>query len=452
MVRDLARRLNKQVKLEIIGQSTPVDRDILKKLEAPLTHMIRNALAHGIEVPEVRAAAGKPVEGTVRLEAFHRGGMLAITVSDDGQGIDFKHLRQKIVDRHLTSPETATQLTEAEIIEFLFLPGFSTADQVTEISGRGVGLDIARNMVQEVGGSIRALSQPGKGTSFHFQLPLTLSVVRTLIVEISDEPYAFPLARVDQIVKLDQSEIYVVEGRQYFSKDDRNIGLIVAHHVLERPEPSSANEVLCVVVISDQSNVYGLVVDQFLGERDLVVRPLDPRLGKVRDISASALMDDGSPVLIVDVSDLVRSIDNLLNSGQLRPVDVNKAKKASDRKRLLVVDDSITVRETTRKLLQNRGYNVDVAVNGMDAWTAIRSNHYDLVVSDIDMPRMNGIELVKQIKEHPKLHSLPVIIVSYRDREDDRIQGMEAGADYYIAKSSFHDDTLVNAIVDLIGK
>ncbi|OUL19308.1 hybrid sensor histidine kinase/response regulator [Nostoc sp. 106C] len=452
MVRDLARRLNKQVKLEIIGQSTPVDRDILKKLEAPLTHMIRNAIAHGIEAPEVRAAAGKPFEGTVRLEAFHRGGMLAITVSDDGQGIDFEHLRQKIIDRHLTSPETATQLTEAEIIEFLFLPGFSTADQVTEISGRGVGLDIARSIVQEVGGSIRALSQPGKGTSFHFQLPLTLSVVRTLIVEISDEPYAFPLARVDQIVKLNQSEIYVIEGRQYFTKDDRNIGLIVAHHVLERPEPSSANEVLCVVVISDQSNVYGLVVDQFLGERDLVVRPLDPRLGKVRDISASALMDDGSPVLIVDVSDLVRSIDNLLNSGQLRPVDVNKAKKASDRKRLLVVDDSITVRETTRKLLQNRGYNVDVAVNGMDAWTAIRSNHYDLVVSDIDMPRMNGIELVKQIKEHPKLHSLPVIIVSYRDQEDDRIQGMEAGADYYIAKSSFHDDTLVNAIVDLIGK
>lgn len=452
MVRDLARRLDKQVKLEIVGQSTPVDRDILKKLEAPLTHMIRNTLDHGIESPEVRAAVGKPIEGTVRLEAFHRGGMLAISVSDDGQGIDFERLRQKIVDRNLTSPEAAAQLTEAEITEFLFLPGFSTADQVTEISGRGVGLDIAKSMVQEVGGTIRALSQPGKGTNFHFQLPLTLSVVRTLIIEISDEPYAFPLARVDQIVKLTKSDIHVVEGRQYFTKDDQNIGLIAAHHVLDLPEASSANDVLSVVVISDQPNVYGLVVDQFLGERDLVVRPLDPRLGKVRDISASALMDDGSPVLIVDVADLVRSIDNLLNSGQLQPVDVNKPKKSNDRKRLLVVDDSTTVREMTRKLLQNRGYNVDIAVNGMDAWTAIRSNHYDLVLSDIDMPRMNGIELVKQIKAHPTLQSLPVIIVSYRDREDDRIQGMEAGADYYIAKSSYHDDTLVNAIIDLIGQ
>ena len=207
-------------------------------------------------------------------------------------------------------------------------------------------------------------------------------------------------------------------------------------------------------MISDQSNAYGLVIDKFLGERDLVVRPLDPRLGKVRDISASALMDNGLPVLIMDVSDLVQSVDNLLNSGQMRFVDVNKPKKAKGNacQRILVVDDSIAVREMTRKLLQNRGYDVDVAVNGMDAWIAIRSNHYDLVLSDIDMPRMNGIELVKQIKDHPTFHLLPVIIVSYRDAEYDRLQGMEAGADYYITKSSFHDDTLVNAIVDLIGQ
>jgi two-component system, chemotaxis family, sensor histidine kinase and response regulator WspE len=452
MVRDLARQLQKQVKLEIMGQSTPVDRDILKKLEAPLTHIIRNAVDHGIESSEARAAAGKPMEGTIRLEAFHRGGMLAISVSDDGRGIDLERMRQQIVDRNLAAPETAAQLTEAEIIEFLFLPGFSTTEQVTEISGRGVGLDIAKSMVQEVGGTIRATSQWQKGTHFHFQLPLTLSVVRTLMVEIAGEPYAFPLARIDQIVKLDNADIYVVEGRQYFTRDGQNIGLIAAHHILDLPEPLATADALCVVVISDQANAYGLLVDQFLGERDLVVRPLDSRLGKVQDISASALMDDGSPVLIVDVFDLVRSIDHLLHSGQLRPIDVNKAKKRAERKRLLVVDDSITVREMTRKLLQNRGYDVDVAVNGMDAWTAIRSKPYNLVLSDIDMPRMNGIELVKKIKDHPTFQALPVIIVSYRDREDDRIQGMEAGANYYITKSSFHDDTLVNAIVDLIGQ
>ena len=239
-----------------------------------------------------------------------------------------------------------------------------------------------------------------------------------------------------------------------FPKDGQNIGLIAASHVLDLPEALSSDDAICVVAIGDRSNAYGLVIDKFLGERDLVVCPLDRRLGKVRDISASALMDNGLPVLIMDVSDLVQSIDNLLNSGQMRPVDVNKAKKAKGnaRQRILVVDDSINVREMTRKLLQNRGYDVDVAVNGMDAWIAIRSNHYDLVLSDIDMPRMNGIELVKQIKDRPTFPLLPVIIVSYRDGEDERIQGMEAGADYYITKSSFHDDTLVNAIVDLIGQ
>jgi two-component system sensor histidine kinase and response regulator WspE len=450
MVRDLARQLNKQVKLDITGKGTPVDRDILKKLEAPLTHILRNAVDHGIELPDERVAAGKAPGGTVRLEAFHRGGMLAITVSDDGRGIDPEQLRQQVVDRKLATAEMAARFTEAELLEFLFLPGFSTIQQVTEISGRGVGLDIAKNMVQEVGGTVRVTSQAQKGTSFNFQLPLTLSVARTLLVEISGEPYAFPLARVDQIVRLDRADLSIVEGRHYFTKDGINIGLIAAYQVLELPEPAELAEALCVVVLSDPSNAYGLVVDKFLGEKDLVVRPLDPRFGKVRDISASALMDDGSPILIVDVFDLMQSTDSLLNSGRLSKVGL-QSQRQSDRKRILVVDDSITVREMERKLLQSKGYDVEVAVNGVDGWSAIRTKNYDLIISDIDMPRMNGIELTRQVKNHPRLHSTPVIIVSYRDREDDRLQGLEAGADYYLAKSSFEDDTLLNAVVQLIG-
>ena len=451
MVRDLARQLNKQVKLDIVGKGTPVDRDILKKLEAPLTHILRNAVDHGLELPAERVTAGKSPEGTVRLEALHRGGMLAITISDDGRGIDLEQLRQKVVDRNLATAEMGARFTEAELLEFLFLPGFSTTEQVTEISGRGVGLDIAKNMVQEVGGTVRITSQAQKGTSFYFQLPLTLSVVRTLLVEISGEPYAFPLARVDQIVRVDRADISVVEGRHYFTKDEINIGLIAAHQVLDLPEPIEVAEALCVVVISDPSNAYGLVVDKFLGEKDLVVRPLDPRFGKVRDISASALMDDGSPILIVDVFDLVQSTDSLLNSGRLSKVGLNRQPNQTERKRILVVDDSITVREMERKLLQSKGYDVEVAVNGVDGWSAIRTKNYDLVISDIDMPRMNGIELTRQVKNHPRLHSTPIIIVSYRDREDDRLQGLEAGADYYLTKSSFEDDTLVKAVVELIG-
>ncbi|WP_424100467.1 response regulator [Moorena producens] len=453
MIRDIARKLNKKVKLEINGKSTAVDRDILQKLEAPLTHILRNSVDHGIEPPQDRVAMGKPAQGTVRLEAVHRGGMLSITVADDGKGIDPEKLREKIVRKKMITSEMASQLAEHELMEFLFLPGFSTAKQVTEISGRGVGLDIAKSMAQEVGGTLRATSKLGQGTSFHFQLPLTLSVIRTLLVDIYGEPYAFPLARIDKIVMVDRNEIYVVENRQYFTLNDENIGLVAAHQVLELDDSYIKSETLPVVIISDQSNRFGLVVDKFLGERDLVVRPLDPRLGKVQDINAAALMGDGSPILIVDVSDLVRSIDNLLNNRQLSQVSGDPDDTDIQQpKRILVVDDSITVRQMERKLLENQGYEVEIAVNGMDGWNAVRTNPYDLVISDIDMPRMNGIELVSHIKSHDKLKSIPVIIISYKDREQDRIQGLEAGADYYLTKSSFHDDSLLNAVIDLIGE
>jgi two-component system, chemotaxis family, sensor histidine kinase and response regulator WspE len=452
MIRDLARKLNKQVRLDIQGKATSVDRDILKKLEAPLTHILRNAADHGIELPADRIAAGKPAEGIIRLEAFHRGGMLAISIIDDGRGINPEWLRQKVISKKLATPEMVAQLKDAELLEFIFLPGFSTAQQVTEISGRGVGLDIAKSMAQEVGGNVRAVSQVGKGTSFHFQLPLTLSVVRTLLVAVAGNPYAIPLARIDHVLTIERSEISDIENRQYFTLNQQNIGLIPAHQVLHLPPTAPTSESLFVVVISEQSNVYGLVVDQFLGERDLVVRPLDPRLGKVPDISASSLLGDGTPVLIVDVSDMVRSIDRLLSHQMVAKLDLDAVGAKDHRKKILVVDDSITVREMERKMLENCGYHVDVAINGAEGWSAVRTQTYDLVISDVDMPKMNGIELVRQIKTHSRLKQLPVIIVSYRDREEDRIQGLDAGADYYLTKSSFQDDSFVGAVIDLIGR
>jgi two-component system, chemotaxis family, sensor histidine kinase and response regulator WspE len=460
MVRDISRQLNKQVKLEIIGKSTSVDRDILSKLEAPLTHILRNAIDHGIEMPEDRLALGKPAEGSVRLEAFHRGGMLSVTIADDGKGIDAETVRQRIIQQNLAPAEVAARMTDAELMEFLFLPGFSLSRQVTELSGRGVGLDIAKSMVQEVGGTVRAISQPGKGTSFLFQLPLTLSVIRTLLVEVAGEPYAFPLARIDRILTLQPSEITSIENRPYFTLDGKHIGLIAAAQVLELPIAPLPDAPIWVVTLSDAANTYGLWVDGCLGERELVVRPLDSRLGKVPDISAAALLEDSALVLIIDVSDLVQSMNTLLTSNRLLSVSAtanpqptqSDAIAPHDLKRVLVVDDSITVREMERKLLQNRGYRVEVAVDGMEGWNAVRAQPYDLVISDIDMPRMNGIELIQQIKQHPRLKSIPVIVVSYRDREEDRLQGLEAGADYYLTKSSFHDDTLIEAVRDLIGE
>ncbi|MBD1842598.1 response regulator [Cyanobacteria bacterium FACHB-63] len=450
MVRDLARQLGKQVKLSILGENTAVDRDILTKLEAPLTHLLRNALDHGIEPPEERISAGKSSEGTIQLEAFHRGGMLVITVSDDGRGIDPNQVRQQVIRRQLAPPEVARRMTHAELMEFLFLPGFSLSKKVTELSGRGVGLDIAKAMAQEVGGTVRAIASPGTGTSFHFQLPLTLSVVRTLLVEVSGEQYAFPLSRIDRVLRLDRAEISLVENQPYFTFNDQNIGLISLAQVFDLPHTTALPDSLCVVILSYQSAQYGLIVDRTLGERELVVRPLDPRLGKVQDINAAALMTDGSLILIVDVSDLVRSINTLLDAGRLTAPRHTETTEL--RKRILVVDDSITVREVERKLLEKQGYQVDVAIDGMEGWNAVRNQAYDLVITDIDMPRMNGIELIQQVKASPHLRSTPVIVVSYRDRESDRLQGLEAGADYYLTKNSFQDDSLIQAVVDLIGQ
>ena len=454
MVREVARELGKEVRYEVRGESTGVDRDILDRLEAPLGHLIRNALDHAIEPPGERVAAGKAPAGTVRLDARHSAGTLQISLSDDGRGIDARRLRSQVVDRGLASAEMAGRLSEAELLEFLFLPGFSTKDAVTEISGRGVGLDVVQDMVKSVGGMVRVASKPGRGTRFTLQLPITMSVIRALLVRIAGEPYAFPLNRIDRIVRVDRADVRRLEGRAHFLLDGQLVGLVEAVMVLGLPDPGGGDDPMSVVVVSDRAHRFGMVVDGFLGERDLEVRPLDPRLGKPPDINSASVLDDGWPVLIVDVEDLVRSIDNLLGGRRLRspagPSAAAGARKAI--KRILVVDDSITVRELERQLLEGRGYAVDVAVDGVDGWNAVRVGDYHLVISDVDMPRMDGIGLVRSIKQDPRLKSTPVVIVSYKDREEDRMRGLDAGADGYLTKSSFHDRTFLDAVADLIGE
>ena len=455
LVRDVSRSLGKQVRLEVRGEQTGVDRDILEKLEAPLSHLIRNALDHGIEQSERREAAGKPPVGTILLEARHRAGMLQITVTDDGEGIDIGHLKSRAVTLGLVSPQVADQLSAAELLEFLFLPGFSTKSVVSEISGRGVGLDVVQSMTKAVGGSVRVATQTGRQTVFTLQLPITMSVIRALLVDIVGEPYAFPLTRIDQILSCRRDDIRTVEGRQYVDRDGVAIGLVLAAQVLDLNVSAVpvADDALSVVVISDRGKQFGMIVTAFLGERDLEVRPLDPRLGKVPDINSASLLENGDPVLIVDVDDLVRSIDGLLMGRRLTRVEFARmAEPARRRKRILVVDDSITVRELERQLLQSRGFDVDVAVDGMDGWNAIRGGQYDLVVSDVDMPRLDGIGLVSLIKADPARRDIPIVIVSYKDREEDRLRGLEAGANRYLTKTSFHDQTFLNTIIDLIGE
>jgi two-component system sensor histidine kinase and response regulator WspE len=453
MVRDVARSLGKKVRWALVGESTQVDRDILDLLEAPLGHMLRNALDHGIETPAVRLAHGKPEEGTLTLDARHTAGALLITVSDDGAGIDLDALRASIVRKKLASEETAARLSEAELLEFLFLPGFSLRDQVTEVSGRGVGLDAVHDVVKRVRGTVRITHEPGLGTRVQLQLPLTLSVIRSLLVEVAGEPYAVPLAHVNRTLHVSRAEIELLEGHQHIAFSGRRIGVVTAHQILDTAPPADESGTVSMIVIGDGPQTYGVVVDRFLGERMLVVQPLDPRLGKIRNITAGALMENGDPVLIADVDDWLRSVERLVAGGDLKHTQhgvAHAAQRAT--RRVLVVDDSLTVRELERKLLATRGYDVTIAVDGMDGWNAVRGERFDLVITDIDMPRMDGIELVTLIKRDPQLQSLPVMIVSYKDREEDRRAGLNAGADYYLAKGSFHDEALLDAVRDLIGE
>ncbi|SAK63704.1 CheA signal transduction histidine kinase [Caballeronia arationis] len=454
MVRDVARSLGKEVRLVIVGETTQVDRDILDMLDGPLGHLLRNAVDHGIESPEMRRALGKPAEGTITLEARHSAGSLFISVTDDGAGIDIDSLRRAVVRKDLASEATAGRLSDAELLEFLFLPGFSMRDTVTDVSGRGVGLDAVQDAVRQMRGSVRVIpdAQAHEGTRFLLQLPLTLSVIRSLIVEVAGEPYGLPLAHVVRTLVLPASEIDTLEGHQHFSFDGRRFGLVTAHQVLQAGTFDAAGDMLNVVVIGQGATSYGVVVDRFLGERMLVVQPLDKRLGKVRNVAAGALMENGDPLLIADLDDWLRSVEKLVAGGEIGRVGVGAARVETVAKRVLVVDDSLTVRELERKLLASRGYDVTIAVDGMDGWNAVRGERFDLVITDIDMPRLDGIELVALIRRDAQLANLPVMIVSYKDRPEDRQRGLDAGADYYLAKGSFHDQTLLDAVRDLIGE
>jgi two-component system, chemotaxis family, sensor histidine kinase and response regulator WspE len=452
LVREVSRMLGKEVKLVTRGDQTPVDRDILERLETCIGHIVRNAIDHGIEAPEERVAAGKPAIGCLTIAAEHTAGALRIRIADDGRGIDPERLRRAVVRKGLSREEVAAQLSEAELLEFMFLPGFTSRDTVTEVSGRGYGLDAVHTIIKDLGGKLSVASQPGRDTTFELNLPLTLSVLRTLVVDVAGEPYAFPLGRLFRAVMLSPEQVDSIEGRLSFMLGNEQVGLVSAHQVLQLPGAATTGDLLHVVVLGAADRKFGLIVDAFLGEERVLVKPLDARLGKIKDVSAACVLPNGRPVLIFDVDDVMRSIELLISGGRLaRPRDLVK-ETAERHKRVLVVDDSFTVRELERKVLAASGYEVGLAVDGLDGWNAICADRYDLVITDIDMPRMDGIELVRRIRHDARFDQTPVIIVSFKDREEDRRRGMDAGADYYLAKSSFDDESLRTAVVRLIGE
>jgi two-component system sensor histidine kinase and response regulator WspE len=441
LVRDTARELGKQVRLEVLGETTRVDRDILERLEAPVSHLITNAIDHGIETPEERTARGKPAEAWLRIHARHENGRLVITVQDDGRGVYPDELRERVVTRGLVTQETASGLSDAELLEFLFLPGFSTRESVNAVSGRGVGLNVVQSMVQEAGGSVVVRSEPNAGTTFRLTLPVTRSVIRVIRIQVEGELYAVPLVRIDRVAHL---ELVAAADRATAPTVEFNgahVPVVALGPLLglsSRPLPSGAVPVLLCGGLA-------FAVDQLVDEVELPVRRLDPRLGKIPGVSAASLDEDGLPLLILDVEDLIQTALG-------RPASTGgEVGGESSAPHILVVDDSHTVREMERRLLVRAGYQVTTAQNGQEAWNLLRLNDYDLLISDIDMPQMNGIELVTKVRANARLARMPVIILSYKGRDEDRRRGLDAGADFYLTKGDFQNENFRQAVVDLIG-
>jgi two-component system sensor histidine kinase and response regulator WspE len=439
LVRDTSRELGKSVKLEILGENTQVDRDILDRLEAPISHLITNAIDHGIELPSQRTAAGKPAEAHLRIHAGHENGRLVITVRDDGAGIDPEKIRERVFRRNLAPLETIRGLSEAELLEFLFLPGFSTRDTTSVLSGRGVGLNVVQSMVQEAGGAVTVSSTLGTGTVFRLTLPVTRSVIRVIRLLADGELFSVPMVRVDHVACIEP------EGgadKPEVRWNDQTYPVIVLASLLGldvQPLPKRPVPLLF-------SGGFAFAVDRFVDQAELSVRRLDPRLGKIPGVSAASFDENGFPLLILDIDDLVQTAAG-------RPdLTATTSESGSLAPHILVVDDSHTVREMERRLLVRSGYTVSTAQNGQEAWNLLRLMEYDLLISDVDMPQMNGIELVTRVRGNPRLARTPIIILSYKDRAEDRNRGLEAGADFYLTKGSFDNGTFLQAVVDLVGE
>ncbi|MBU3671162.1 MAG: hybrid sensor histidine kinase/response regulator [Sinobacteraceae bacterium] len=449
LVRDVAKRLGKQVSLTISGENHRIDRDILERIEAPLNHLLRNALDHGLEKPVVRRDSGKPEIGLIRIEIRVASGSMEITVIDDGTGIDLAKVRKRVVAMGLASVESAQQLSTERLLDQLFVSGFSTAEQVTELSGRGVGLAVVRSVMRDIGGSVNVQTEAGRGARFQLKVPISRSVLRAVVVMIGGEAYAFALTRVDQVLRLASTEVLIAENRRYVVREGRTITLIAASEVLEF-EPSTASPVaLDIVVVSSFGHHIGFIVDAVRGEQDMVLQAIDARLGRVPNLSAAAVLPDGQPVLIIDTDDMIRSALNrdVLQVREFGLAGRNAGKKAVH---ILVVDDSPTVRAMERELLEEAGFKVTLAADGMEAWGVMRDTDFDLVVTDVDMPRLDGIGLIRSIRQDGRLRKVPIIVMSYRASAEERQRGLDAGANIYLTKADYEDQTLLDNVYRLL--
>lgn len=453
MVRDLAQTRNKEAMLEIIGGEVELDKRVLEQIKDPLIHLLRNAVDHGLEQPEQRAALGKSRTGLITLKAEQLGKEVVLTVADDGVGLDLEEIRQAMIRR---GQSVAAALNKDDLVELIFSSGVSTSPIITDVSGRGVGLDVVRRNMEALRGRIDVDWTPGGGTRFILTLPLTLTSSRSLLVKAADELFAIPHNSIERIVQIEPQQISSLEGHDSIRYNGRSITLAHLGDVLELPRATKLEPVgrlIALVLVAAERRV-AFVVDELAGEQEVVIKGLGKQLSRVGGIAGATLLGSGAVVLILNVADVIKLAMRGPSSRRLTAEAANEATTAETRrarKRILVVDDSITTRTLEKNILEAAGYMVQLATDGLEALNAIRSNDLpDLIVSDIAMPRLDGFDLTRQIKSEARTARTPIILVTSLDSSADKARGIEAGADAYIIKSNFDQNNLLETIEQLI--
>jgi two-component system chemotaxis sensor kinase CheA len=442
LVRDLSQTLGKRAKFETVGGEVGLDRKILDGLRDPLMHMVRNALDHGLETSEIRKASGKPEMGTIKLEVRQSGTKIDIVLSDDGSGINIEHVQQVARAKSLI-PEN-TNLTQEQTLELLFVPGFSTAASITQTSGRGVGMDVVRENIRTLNGLISLQTTAGQGSSFHLRLPATLATSRVMLLQVANSQLAIATNAVERVARVRANELFEQAGEQVVIMDGQAIRAVELAGLLELPSLNPTPDGWRVMVnIASQNKQLCLIVDALIGEQEIVIKKLGYPLEQVAHLQGAAVLDSGRLVPILNAETMIQKALSQTISSNPKPIMKTRA-------RILVVDDSITTRSLERTILENAGFETRVAINGLEALEVLHNDQIQLVLSDVEMPLMDGFALTKEIRNTEKLKHLPVILVTSLSTLDHKQRGAEAGADAYIIKSEFDQNLLLETVARLL--
>jgi two-component system chemotaxis sensor kinase CheA len=437
--RDVARSLGRAVRLEVHGGALELDRSLLQALREPLLHLVRNAVAHGLEAPEARRAASKPEEGRVVLSARLRGSRVQVTVEDDGRGLDLDALRARARARGLDEPED-----DADAARLAFLPGLSTATEVTRVAGRGVGLDVVRTQVEALRGTVEVSTHPGQGTAFLLDVPLTLSTLRVLLVSAGGQTLALASESVARLVRVAPGDIREVEGRPTWAAGDALVPLASLADVLGLP-PGPPRARRGAVLLATGTARALLVVDEVLSEQEALVRSLGERVRRTRHVSAAAVLPDGRLSLLLNPLSLVRAAGGRPSTALFPAPAAQRA-----RRRVVLADDSPTTRALEQSILEGAGYEVVACADGAEAWERLQAGGADALVLDVEMPRMDGFALTEAVRASPRYSRLPVVLVTARGKPEDKARGLQAGASAYLVKSAFDPTSLLETLRRLL--